>query len=398
MVKVYNKNHFLLTSRPYTDIDLLPLFHNLEVCELSDSDINNFIRKQIPDEEKELCEKMIEAVNSSENHSYKSFLTNPLLLSMFILTFQSYSNIPQKRSEFYSQVFDSLYSVHDSMSKLAFVREKQSGLSKEQIIEVLKLFSFLSYFDEKFVFSGLYLEEKLIYIKQKRANLKFDNQLLLNDFQVAIGILNKEGTDYTFPHRSLQEYFAAIYISSLNEPNKGIIYKKIVSNLAERGRFGGIERDNFHLLLSELDSKSVIQYAIIPFLDQYIDELDLDNKSPDGGYFITQFLKLKVVYDSFYSVIKIDDLTDADHNFSEKWNKYLENLEKGQKKITEAKDEELRTSARILLAKNDIHQFLISYKSKIIATRTSLRNFLDSENQIDSEIISIVDNHKSGVE
>ena len=171
LVKLYNKNNYLLTSRPYTEIDLLPLFHNFEVCELSDEDINQFIAKQIPAEEKELQEKIIEAINSPENSSYKSFLSNPLLLSMFILTFQSYSSIPQKRSAFYSQVFDALFSVHDSMSKLAFVREKQSGLSKEQIIEVLELFSFISYFEQKFIFTNHYLNEKLDVIKAKNYQL-----------------------------------------------------------------------------------------------------------------------------------------------------------------------------------------------------------------------------------
>lgn len=109
LVKLYNKNYYLLTSRPYTEIDLLPLFHNFEVCELSDEDINQFIAKQIPAGEKELQEKIIEAINSPENSAYKTFLSNPLLLSMFILTFQSYSSIPQKRSAFYSQVFDALW-------------------------------------------------------------------------------------------------------------------------------------------------------------------------------------------------------------------------------------------------------------------------------------------------
>ncbi|WPR72451.1 NACHT domain-containing protein [Flavobacterium sp. NG2] len=180
LVKLYNKNNYLLTSRPYTEIDLLPLFHNFEVCELSDEDINQFIAKQIPSQEKELQEKIIEAINSPENSAYKTFLSNPLLLSMFILTFQSYSSIPQKRSAFYSQVFDALFSVHDSMSKLAFVREKQSGLSKEQIIEVLELFSFISYFEQKFIFTNHYLNEKLDLIKDKKKSIDFINHKLIN--------------------------------------------------------------------------------------------------------------------------------------------------------------------------------------------------------------------------
>ena len=53
----------------------------------------------------------------------------------------------------------------------------------------------------------------------RSGNIFFDNDKFINDLQVAIGVLNKEGTDYTFPHRSLQEYFAAIYIASLNDEN-----------------------------------------------------------------------------------------------------------------------------------------------------------------------------------
>ena len=281
LVKIYNKNYYLLTSRPYTEIDLLPLFHNYQVCELTDADINKFIRRQIPYEEKELCDKMIEAINNKENSSYKSFLSNPLLLSMFILTFQSYSNIPQKRSEFYSQVFDTLFSVHDSMSKLAFVREKQSGLAKEQIIEVLKLFSFLSYFDEKFIFSSLYLEEKLTYIKEKKKSISFDNTKLINDLQVAIGILNKEGTDFAFPHRSLQEYFSALYIAYLSEENKKVIYKKIIDSLSINEDHRRYSRENFYYLLAELDEKSLIKYALIPFFEKFEHDINLNEKDPN---------------------------------------------------------------------------------------------------------------------
>ena len=264
LVKLYNKNYYLLTSRPYTEIDLLPLFHNFEVCELSDEDINQFIAKQIPAGEKELQEKIIEAINSPENSAYKTFLSNPLLLSMFILTFQSYSSIPQKRSAFYSQVFDALFSVHDSMSKLAFVREKQSGLSKEQIIEVLELFSFISYFEQKFIFTNLYLNEKLDVIKEKKKSIEFINQKLISDLQVAIGIINQDGTEYTFPHRSLQEYFTATYIASLRSiENKKIVYKKIVKSLMKDQGFGMNSKDNFHLLLSELDEDGVIKYGLL---------------------------------------------------------------------------------------------------------------------------------------
>lgn len=75
-------------------------------------------------------------------------------------------------------------STHDSISKLAFERERQSGLIKEQFIEVLKLFSFLSFFKEKFVFSGVYLNEELNYVKEKK-HIEFDVDKLISDLQIA---------------------------------------------------------------------------------------------------------------------------------------------------------------------------------------------------------------------
>lgn len=386
LVKLYNKNYYLLTSRPYTEIDLLPLFHNFEVCVLSDDEINSFIKKQIPSDEKELCDKIIEAVNSKENVSYKSFLSNPLLLSMFILTFQSYSSIPQKRSEFYSQVFDALFSVHDSMSKLAFVREKQSGLSKEQFIDVLKLFSFISYFDEKFIFSSLYLEEKFKYIKEKKKNITFDNQKLINDLQVAIGILNKEGTDYTFPHRSLQEYFAAIYIFSLTDENKSIVYNKIFNSLTQKGAFRHSSRDNFHLLLSELDERSVIQFGLIPYFDRYISEINLEEKN--HKVIIDNFVTLDAIFEAFFYILKSTETTIANHDFGRKFNEYRKN--EIEEKISSKELEKRMEVLRKKLAIEEVQPFLKIFIPKLKKLRQELNEYLISESKSDTEIVSLI--------
>jgi predicted NACHT family NTPase len=386
LARLYNKNFYLLTSRPHTEIDLLPLFYNFEVCELSGEEINSFIAKQIPAEETELCRKMIEAVNSKENIAYKTFLSNPLLLSMFILTFQSYSSIPQKKSVFYSQVFDALFSVHDSMSKLAFVREKQSGLAKEQIVEVLKLYSFISYFDEKTVFSELYLNEKLSFIKSKKSDLQFDNQKLIQDLQIAIGILNKEGTDYTFPHRSLQEYFAVTYIASLNEENKRVVYQKIINKLTSKGSNSQSTRDNFHLLLSELDEKSVIKHALIPYFEKYISQIDLDKC--DYKEVLEKFLILHRVYEAFYLILDSEDTLRAHEYFDERFSTYRSDDSIGEPD----KNDRLHKveKRRKKLALEEIRPFLLNFIPKIVDKKIQLSQYLVHESNVDSDIVSLI--------
>lgn len=400
LVKRYNKNSFLLSTRPYTDVDLLPLFCNYKVCDLSKQEIKEFIHKQIPTDEKELDEKIVAAIESPENEAYRSFLSNPLLLSMFILTFQSYSSIPQKRSEFYRQVFDTLYSTHDSMSKLAYVREKQSGLNKDQFIQILKLFSFISYFEEQFIFNSAYLSDKLNVIKEKK-RFSFENEKLINDLQVAINILNKEGLDYSFPHRSLQEYFAAIYIKSINEEHKKTVYDKINERFRMNKRLF-LSYDNFYLLLSELDEKNVIKYIVIDTLEESIHKIQNVNEV-DYMTIISWFSLLKSLCSSFYQFIPIKEIPQAEIRFNKVFNEYMitEDKRLNSETETEPKSKLIRKKrdkygeqvwefARQKLAMNDIAPFLRQIQPVLINHKNNLTSYLNSESQIESDIISLI--------
>ncbi len=303
-VQKYGSNKYLLTSRPYTHIELLPQFTNFEVCNLEDDEIVAFIQKQLPKEESELTQKIILAIDKKENSGYKTFLSNPLLLSMFILTFQSYSDIPEKKSEFYSQVFDALFSLHDSMSKMAYTREKMSGLNKEHFEELLRLFSFISFFEEKFVFSQAYITEKFELIKKMKKSVDFDNEKLIADLQVAICILNKEGLDYLFPHRSLQEYFAASYVKTLGVENKKKFYGKLQTEI-ESNYMSLFRRDNFLNLLYELDFSAYTRYLAIPLIQ----------KNLNGIFEIKRF----TAKNSYQYYCKLTFLSDFIMGFDKKW-------------------------------------------------------------------------------
>ena len=46
ITKKYSRNKYILTSRPFVNIELLENFHNYEVCDLSIEEIKSFIEKQ----------------------------------------------------------------------------------------------------------------------------------------------------------------------------------------------------------------------------------------------------------------------------------------------------------------------------------------------------------------
>ncbi|WP_041557383.1 NACHT domain-containing protein [Cellulophaga algicola] len=168
-VNKYSDNFYLLTSRPYSNIENLPLFTNLKMKELSleNGEIKGFVYKQLG-AEKELAEKAYKSIEQGEAKYIHSFLKNPLLLSLYLLTFQNDASIPDRKYIFYRRVINALFSEHDSKTKLGYVREKLCGLDQEKFELILKSFSFLSYFENEFSFNRDYVNFKLKLIKEKR--------------------------------------------------------------------------------------------------------------------------------------------------------------------------------------------------------------------------------------
>lgn len=266
ITKRYNKNNYILTSRPYVNVEMLDNFYNYEICDLEPDEINSFIRKQFSDSEQEMAVNIIDTINNKTNNNdaYKSFLKNPLLLSMFIIACEKDIYIPENKSDFYRNVFDALYSGHDTLAKIGYEREQKSGLSKEDIINLLKQFSFKSFFEEKYFFTQQYYENKINIYKAK-VGLDFNNDFLLDDLKVAIGILKEEGKYITYPHKSLQEYFAALFVTSLTHDNKIKFYNSLKNKIQTEFR-SHADYSNFFSLLKEMDKINYQKQIVIPLL------------------------------------------------------------------------------------------------------------------------------------
>jgi len=264
-INKYNKNKFLLTSRPYSNVELVPLFHNHQVKKLTSTDIDGFVRKQLIDTV--TADKILASIKEGKAQHIKSFLSNPLLLSLYILTFQSDSSIPNKKYLFYRRVWDVLFYEHDSLSKLNYERKRSTKLTQEEFEEVLKRFSFLSYFENKYDFDRDYLDNRLNGIKSKLSEIKFANNDFISDLKSAINLWVDDSGILSFAHRSLQEYFAASYIKNLKDDHKKKAYGKIQENLRKR-HFTSY--DNFLSLCEEMDKISYFSYLLQPAL-RYID-------------------------------------------------------------------------------------------------------------------------------
>lgn len=287
-IDIYSKNIFVITSRPESGLEQFNRCLNFNVLPLREDEVPEFISKMTIDKDRK--NRMLEVIEKGGSNTYYSYLQNPLLLSMFILSFEHHPEIPERRSSFYRNVFDTLYSRHDGINKSSYPREKLSKLQKFSFEEVIKQFSYLTYFRGVSEFTEEYLFDILEKIRKNSPILEYDTELLIKDLSVTIAFLVKDGLVYNYLHRSMQEYFTALFISQLESKRKIRFYKKNIKNNNFYNDWG----IHFWRLLEELDSKFFNQYFILPKLKNFVNEIEKGKSDYEKFIIILKSIKIHI--------------------------------------------------------------------------------------------------------
>lgn len=348
-VDLYPENFFLLTSRPGAGAENLERFENCYVKGLSYQQVIEFIDKQLSienaDENKELSTKIKDVLSEANGTAYMKYMSSPLLLSMFILTFNEHPELPKRKSSFYYNVFDTLHSKHDAKSKAGgYQHEKKTKLSEDDIRRVLEAYCFVSYLQSIFDFSSHYIHTTITKIL-KPLNLDFDIDDLIYDLSVSVSLWVQDGTSYIFPHRSLQEFFAASYIANSREDLKAKIYGERLRKI------NNVESQTFWELCEELDESCFTQYFLIPCMEEYVKSLE-NYKDPSLSLFgniLYNFLHL--------SKVSISSTTDF-LQFSMSEQRLLGDLIMRYLKIDKTPSRKLFDELHLLFIKGDHNRYI----------------------------------------
>ena len=146
----YSKNHFVVSSRPSDRFMGWNDFHELSLCNLTKKQALNLIQKIDFDEA--VKKPFSDALDTELFNTYESFASNPLLLTIMLLTFSNHATLPRNLNDFYDQAFATLFNGHDA-TKDYFVRDIRSGLSCEEFKKVFAHICIRSYFAEDFEFT-----------------------------------------------------------------------------------------------------------------------------------------------------------------------------------------------------------------------------------------------------
>lgn len=210
---------------------------------LNKEQVNQLIEKI--DYEDNVKRNFLKAVNSSLFASHEQFLSNPLLCTMMLMTFDQFAEIPSKMHIFYSQAFDVLFNKHDA-TKASFRRKFYTTLSIDDFKRLFATFCMFTYLDRKI--SPLENEAKQYIAKSiEYEGINLDPMDFLKDLQESICIILKDGDNCAFLHRSFQEYFVALFLAERQGEEIEALIQQVIDPL---------QRDNVTGLLIEINRDS----------------------------------------------------------------------------------------------------------------------------------------------
>ncbi|HFV9221571.1 TPA: NACHT domain-containing NTPase [Enterobacter roggenkampii] len=289
------KCHVICTSRPDTEIDTLSEFETYSVCELTEQQIFGIIKNTASDNEKssELCE----ALTHSPLHSKQdSILKSPILVVLFCISYNLGEQIPTTLSQFYSNIFDTVFHRHDNI-KGKVNRQRHWNDNRRIYRDLFNCLCFIS------LRSGAISFKKDIltgFVSHSLTHVGEDNNIadkIAMELSTITNLIIEDGfNEYRYVHKSIQEFFAASFILSLEHHKKIGFYNKCFNEHSFYIIF-----HNVLFFLEELDYHDYFNYGFIPAVkDMFslghelnIEEISIPQKIEDT-FLDNTFMKARI--------------------------------------------------------------------------------------------------------
>jgi len=220
----YKNISFVVTSRPYENLNEFSSFEIADISPLTQEQSQELIKKLEADIE--VKKRFIGSMLLEQFAANGELLSNPLMLTMMFLAYRNNEIIPFKLENWLEEIFETFFK-RDTVLNNDYNRIFKSGLNMDEFRQCFSEICFNAYIESIFSFSSV---ELLSLANQlKSVATKIEAPLLVQDILNNMPLIIQDGAVYSFVHRSIQDYFAAAYVESLDDDE----YIEVLKNLIE---------------------------------------------------------------------------------------------------------------------------------------------------------------------
>ncbi|MFN6337669.1 MAG: NACHT domain-containing protein [Cyanobacteriota bacterium] len=257
----------IVSSRPGSGIETSPSFTVKQIAPLGEDDYWGFFNKVLGNDTI-LVSRIYHALTSPTSR-IKGLVNTPLLATLLTIIYRANQKIPSDFSEFYDELFQILLVRHDR-AKPGYERKRKTKLNDRAMQQGFEAYCFK--IKAQFV-SPVSRSNALVIASEamKSLDLQADEGCFLDDIMKITCLLQEEGGQVEFLHQSIQEYYAAKYISSRPE-NVAIKFYELVLDEAKRQKWDQVLR-----FLQQIDEYRSSKYFFIPAILNtltYLESLD----------------------------------------------------------------------------------------------------------------------------
>ncbi|MDR7121846.1 NACHT domain-containing protein [Rheinheimera soli] len=160
-----------------------------------------------------IATKLISGIKNANDNNINDFLSTPLYVSLLFCSYRHKTVIPQKKFMFYSQVYEALFESHDLSKDVGYVRKKHSSLDSVEFHTILRRLGFFCLKNGgKIEFMKDELEIIISGIIKECPDISCSSSNFVKDITTTVPLFVKEGSNIRWSHKSLMEYFAAMFI------------------------------------------------------------------------------------------------------------------------------------------------------------------------------------------
>ena len=259
----------VVSSRPFSSYAYLNKFSIMDLCAFDKKQALELVEKlNFRPDDPSIKEKFYEELNSRLYETHNDFARNPLLLTIMLMTYEQYAEVPSKMHIFYQEAYATLSQKHDA-SKGAYKRALRTGLTADRFADYFAEFCAKTYLQEKFELTRSEIDDVYngLRVKQKDGMTATADDFIF-DLVSNMCLMYYEDGKYQFTHRSFQEYFCALCFSKWKDKNL-----EKVGDFFERQRNRGDEDLTFNMLYDMIPEK-VEEYIFEPHLKKLYAKCD----------------------------------------------------------------------------------------------------------------------------